>query len=191
MLTGRLAFVANSPEELVIAQVQTVPERVSKFVAVPAALDELVARALAKDPDHRYETAAEMAAALRAVTFSVSRTTVPMRTSGAAPALEGLHTIAAPWVVPSPSPAPVHAAAPAQAAPTQSLPQTPAPTPATDGDATWVDPPPAAAVARRAEPASPTSSSGRPSALLTLLGVVAGLLVIVVVLLLLLLLRGA
>jgi eukaryotic-like serine/threonine-protein kinase len=157
MLTGRMTFVANSPEELVIAQVKTVPERVSKFVTVPAGLDEVVARALAKDPENRYATAAEMAAALRAVTFSFPRTTVPMRSS--APGLS------APVPTPSPPPAVV---------------QEP------EGDATWLDPPRALPPVEPS-PQLPTPVSRSGGVMVLLFVVAGLLVVVVVLLLFILL----
>ena len=49
-----------------MAHVNDAPQVVSELrPGVPAAIDEVVARALAKDPDDRFESCEEMGAALR------------------------------------------------------------------------------------------------------------------------------
>jgi hypothetical protein len=65
MLSGEPPFAHGSPVELGLRHVQEQPPLLSS--AVPAALRELVERALAKDPGERYRDGAAMAAALRAV----------------------------------------------------------------------------------------------------------------------------
>jgi serine/threonine-protein kinase len=67
VLTGKLPFDARSPMEFIQHHVMTKPilldERVPGL-AFPPGLADVLARALAKDPDHRYQTAAEFSAAL-------------------------------------------------------------------------------------------------------------------------------
>ncbi|MGD8862252.1 MAG: protein kinase [Myxococcales bacterium] len=70
LLTGDLPFVADTPTNVVLRHIQDpvpdprdeVPER-----NIPAPLAEVVLRALQKQPEQRYQTAQEMAEALRAV----------------------------------------------------------------------------------------------------------------------------
>jgi serine/threonine-protein kinase len=67
-LTGKLPFDAKSPMEFIQKHVVTPPIRVSERVtgiAFPAGLDDVIARALSKQPSARYQSAIEFAAALR------------------------------------------------------------------------------------------------------------------------------
>ncbi len=69
LLTGRLPFNADSPNELAILHIVEPAPDPRRFVPARALPDELVnvlLRALAKQPSARHETAREMAAALRA-----------------------------------------------------------------------------------------------------------------------------
>jgi serine/threonine-protein kinase len=60
MLTGHVPFRADSPDDvLALHQTQRVPDP-SAFVEVSAGFDELCARATAKDPGDRFQTAREM-----------------------------------------------------------------------------------------------------------------------------------
>ncbi|MET8623891.1 serine/threonine-protein kinase [Kitasatospora sp. NPDC004669] len=64
LLVGQVPYLGEGPLQVALKHVnQPVPELPETF---PAAVRELVARALAKNPDDRYESAAEMAAAARA-----------------------------------------------------------------------------------------------------------------------------
>jgi len=69
MLTGRPPFTADSAVALMIDHVKTVPQRPSEIceVPIPAELDDVVMRCLAKEPDDRFQTIAELEDALRAV----------------------------------------------------------------------------------------------------------------------------
>ena len=58
-LTGRVVFPLEEPERKLWAHLSEPPP------SVPGALNEVVARALAKDPRERYQSAPELAAALR------------------------------------------------------------------------------------------------------------------------------
>jgi serine/threonine-protein kinase len=67
MLTGRVPFDADSPVAIAMKQVSEAPPPPSSInPAVTPALDSVVLRALAKDPANRYQSAAEMIAALDA-----------------------------------------------------------------------------------------------------------------------------
>ena len=68
MLTGRLPFKGATSTALALEIVQAAPPAPSSVnPSVPRELDPIVAKALAKSLDHRYESAATMAAELRAV----------------------------------------------------------------------------------------------------------------------------
>jgi eukaryotic-like serine/threonine-protein kinase len=66
-LTGRVPFEADSPVAVALKQISETPRRPSELnPQVPPALDAVVGRALAKDPLHRFQSAAEFIAALDA-----------------------------------------------------------------------------------------------------------------------------
>ena len=66
-LTGQPPFVRTSGMEEVIAHhLRTPPPRPSTTPGVPAAFDAVIAEGMAKDPDDRYQTVRELAAAARA-----------------------------------------------------------------------------------------------------------------------------
>jgi WD40 repeat protein len=66
-LTARKPFPAERLTTLIQAHLNAPPPRASQYGPdVPAALDEVIATALAKDPDHRYRSAGDLAAAARA-----------------------------------------------------------------------------------------------------------------------------
>jgi eukaryotic-like serine/threonine-protein kinase len=68
MLTGKPAFEGAGAAETIVAVVQSTPLRPSALNdAVPSELDRIVGAALAKSLDGRCQSAAELAAALRAV----------------------------------------------------------------------------------------------------------------------------
>ena len=61
MLTGRLPFEADSAVSVAIMQMQSEPIRPREIVeAIPEGLEEITLRAMQKDPDKRYQSAAEM-----------------------------------------------------------------------------------------------------------------------------------
>jgi eukaryotic-like serine/threonine-protein kinase len=69
MVTGRLPFEGESLQSLLAAhttQAPPPPSRIAPFAKLPAAFDELVARAMSKGPSDRFQTAEEMRAALLA-----------------------------------------------------------------------------------------------------------------------------
>jgi eukaryotic-like serine/threonine-protein kinase len=77
MLTGRVPFDGENAVAIAMKQVSERPPPPSSInAAVPPALEEVVLRALAKDPDNRYSSAEEMLAALDAAEAD------PQRVSG-------------------------------------------------------------------------------------------------------------
>lgn len=80
-LVGEPPFVRPRTEDTVRAHLSSVPPTVSVRVpGVPAALDRVVVRALLKNPDDRFASAAEMRAALVAATAGPPRASVsPVR----------------------------------------------------------------------------------------------------------------
>jgi eukaryotic-like serine/threonine-protein kinase len=65
MLTGTSPFIADSPMAVMHKVLQTQPERPTVLnPALPAGFDNIVARALAKKPDERFQNAREFAATL-------------------------------------------------------------------------------------------------------------------------------
>src|SRR6266702_4677033 len=65
MLTGKVPFTGDAPVEIAMKHLNAVPEPPStKRPEIPPDLDMIVIRALAKDPDERYQTAEEMDADL-------------------------------------------------------------------------------------------------------------------------------
>jgi serine/threonine-protein kinase len=79
MLTGHVPFRADSPDDvLALHQTQQVPNP-SAFVEVEPGIDELCAKATAKNPSDRYQTAGEMLAAVTALRRDADPTPVPPR----------------------------------------------------------------------------------------------------------------
>jgi eukaryotic-like serine/threonine-protein kinase len=68
MLTGKVPFSGDTPLEIAMKHLSKVPEPPSKLrPEISEDLDMIVLRALAKDPDERYQSAEEMAADLSRV----------------------------------------------------------------------------------------------------------------------------
>jgi dipeptidyl aminopeptidase/acylaminoacyl peptidase len=89
MTTGRPPFEGRSPASLMAAILTSVPPAVSTIRSdVPASIDRVVQRCLAKDPNERWQSAADLAAALswsgddRASAETVARALRPSRRSG-------------------------------------------------------------------------------------------------------------
>jgi serine/threonine-protein kinase len=60
LITGKPPFVAPTPVALVEAQLHHAPPKVSRGVAwIPRAFDSILAKAMAKDPEARYESCSE------------------------------------------------------------------------------------------------------------------------------------
>jgi eukaryotic-like serine/threonine-protein kinase len=73
MLTGHVPFTGDTPVEIAMKHLSQVPEPPSELRPdVPHDLDAIVMRALAKDPDQRYESAEEMDADLARVARGVA-----------------------------------------------------------------------------------------------------------------------
>ncbi|MEM7331500.1 MAG: protein kinase [Chloroflexota bacterium] len=76
MVTGQLPFDAETPLAVVMKHVNDLPPLPMDFnEEVPLDLQEVILKALAKQPNDRYQTAKELADALRAVNFSGPRAT--------------------------------------------------------------------------------------------------------------------
>ncbi|ANW63199.1 protein kinase [Mycobacterium sp. djl-10] len=61
LITGAAAFTAPTPAALIDAQLRQPPPKIARRVSwIPHAFDSILAKALAKDPDARYETCAEV-----------------------------------------------------------------------------------------------------------------------------------
>src|SRR5262249_54860734 len=77
MLAGRPPFVTDGPPTSVAIQhvTQPPPSLASLGIAVPASIEAAIKRALAKDPDDRFPSAAAFAAALETTTVGPGATT--------------------------------------------------------------------------------------------------------------------
>ena len=68
MLTGRLPFQKSTDYELLQAQIKELPQSPRKFAEdIPVALENIILKALAKNPDKRFSTALEFSQALSAL----------------------------------------------------------------------------------------------------------------------------
>ena len=67
MATGRRPFSSSNPLDMLMAAVRKLPRADSLDPQVPTPLADVIAKALAADPNERYQSAIEMAAALDAV----------------------------------------------------------------------------------------------------------------------------
>ena len=78
LLTGRAPFRAESLAALMYAHLTATPPRASLMrPGIPARLDGVIARGLAKDPRERFATAGELAAAAHAALSSTGPPTLP------------------------------------------------------------------------------------------------------------------
>ncbi|ORV48459.1 protein kinase [Mycobacterium florentinum] len=108
-LTGHLPYPGDTFEEQLNAHLNTPPPRASfRAPGVPPALDDVVARGMAKDLNYRYQTAIEFAEAAKA-------------------ALAGHHTTATPTPTPPQYPPTAATPAPPPAGPAAHTPQQPPP----------------------------------------------------------------
>src|SRR5438132_4317295 len=115
MLTGSVPFTGDTPLEIAMKHLSATPEPPSELRDdVPDDLDLVVLRALAKDPEDRYQTAEEMNADLARIQRGLS---VSSETTDAATAvLAGAGISGAPTII---------APRPTQVAPPQAPPPTP------------------------------------------------------------------
>ena len=82
MLTGRKAFAAKSHAGLISAIMSVAPPPVSAVHSTtPPAVDRLIARCLAKDPDARWQSAADLVFELRSIVDDLDRPTAPSSSS--------------------------------------------------------------------------------------------------------------
>jgi predicted Ser/Thr protein kinase len=106
LLTGKRPFEADSPTAEAAAHVNAPIPSISTHRGLPRELDPVFERALAKDPDRRFETSADLVAALRAAFSDAagSTRTLPVSvpaTAATAPLREATEEEVA-WVPPRP-----------------------------------------------------------------------------------------
>lgn len=65
ILTGRHPYSSPDPQVIVQMHMTAPPPKTSEFAATSRAIDDVIARAMAKDPEHRYQSARDLASALR------------------------------------------------------------------------------------------------------------------------------
>lgn len=65
MLTGRHPYTSPDPQVIVQMHMTASPPKTSEFAATSRAIDDVIARAMAKDPEHRFQSARDLASALR------------------------------------------------------------------------------------------------------------------------------
>jgi len=134
-LTGQAAYPSNSLEQQMASHMTKAPPRPSSAnPAVPAGFDTVIARGMAKDPEQRYQTASELAAAARAALDHQAAPTVAptMAAPGAAaPAADGptvahygptVANVAPPQTPPRPAPRPTPPPQPTPAPPARQRP---------------------------------------------------------------------
>jgi serine/threonine-protein kinase len=91
MLSGRPPFVGTSMNEVVYGHLTRPPENLRKLnPSIPATLSDAIMRALEKNPDDRFQSAAEMAIALNAVVFSEPGVAEPVKPNSAMPFFLGM-----------------------------------------------------------------------------------------------------
>ena len=83
MLTGRVPFSADTPIATMYRHVNEDPPPPSTFAQIPSELEDIVMRALEKDPKHRFTSASELEAALLAVPLARSGDTMRLEPSAA------------------------------------------------------------------------------------------------------------
>src|SRR5687768_2347177 len=87
LLSGRVPFAGTTPTEIIDRILHEEAPRVSRYTAgVPDALDAIVARALEKSPEFRYQSAREMYTDLKSVAAALEMQ--PRRTSRVAAAVQ-------------------------------------------------------------------------------------------------------
>ena len=123
MLAGALPFTGRSPQALLAAHLTEAPKPLPSHRGdIPAALADLVRRCLEKEPEHRPQTATDLAAALEdpemvsgafaSAPAALTPSGTPSATPGATPAGTPAGVAAAPMPTPMPTPATVPVRAP-------------------------------------------------------------------------------
>jgi eukaryotic-like serine/threonine-protein kinase len=115
LLTGTVPFTGDTPVEIAMKHLSSVPEPPSaRRPEVPRPLDQVVLRALAKDPDERYASAEEMDAELARVAEGLPVSTETAEAATAVLAGSGLTDTAATAVVRRPAPPRTYAPPPSE-----------------------------------------------------------------------------
>jgi serine/threonine protein kinase len=170
MLIGNTPYQATTPAKVMMMHIlEPVPNLIGTLPEVTPAVEAWFEKTLAKDPDERFATAGDMAAALQAALRDEVQPT--QKSKPPSQDLDRTIAAAAPAVITPPRgtrpPAPTSAAAPVPSTPYQSV-QTGAPPPS-------ATPPPAGLYPTSAQP----QSSGRRWLPMTIVGLgLAGILVI-------------
>jgi tetratricopeptide (TPR) repeat protein/predicted Ser/Thr protein kinase len=86
LLTGRLPFEGPSPTAIIDRILHETPAAVSRFTPVPPALDALIARALEKRPELRYQTSRALHDDLREIAAALDNATRPIGIATVSPA---------------------------------------------------------------------------------------------------------
>jgi Tol biopolymer transport system component len=83
LLTGRRAFDGQSPSSVMAAVLATKPQPIEELIPLtPPALDRVVSRCLAKDPEDRWQSARDVAAELSWIAQGGSKVGLPALVSG-------------------------------------------------------------------------------------------------------------
>ncbi|MBE3557696.1 MAG: serine/threonine protein kinase [Ktedonobacteraceae bacterium] len=79
MLTGRVPFSGDSPVAIMLKHLQTAPTPPRELNSdIPPAIETVILKALAKEPEERYQQAQELALAYRQAARQVGRTSPPI-----------------------------------------------------------------------------------------------------------------
>jgi eukaryotic-like serine/threonine-protein kinase len=109
LLTGAVPFTGDTPVEIAMKHLSKVPEPPSaKRSEIPRALDQVVLRALAKDPDDRYGSAEELEAELAQVAAGLPVSTETADAATAVLAGAGVADTAETAIARAPAPARPH-----------------------------------------------------------------------------------
>jgi serine/threonine-protein kinase len=104
LVTGRRPFVGANAVDVIVAVARDEAPAPSSIVAgVPAAIDAIVARCLAKDPSGRYANGGEIAAALAGVTADAGAAQASTPAASSAPVSTGAATAATVTATPRPA----------------------------------------------------------------------------------------
>ena len=99
MLAGEVPFTGETPLAVIRQQIEVQPRRLrERRKDVPRGLEAVIDRAMAKDPGRRYQSAGEIAKAIRAAAPGVSRPVTPQARRAAPP----LPAVTQPQATPQP-----------------------------------------------------------------------------------------